>query len=408
MPSSYADLLRRPAIRWLLWSSLVARLPMAMTGIAVILAVTDAGRSYAEAGGILAAFVVAEGLTQPLVGRTADRVGRRKVLRVLAVANAAAAIGLAIGIGLPLVPLLLLAAATGATMPPIAATVRAAWSALLTGPARQSAYALEATAQELLFIVGPASAALLAATVSPRFAVASTGIFGLLGVFAMTRGHEIDAKADSTGARHLGSALRIAALRRCMATLGLMVLALNCVELGVIAAVSDGEKASTLAGVALALWSCGSMVGGFVYGARGGSLRVPASVVVGGAAAGFLALAAVPDNKVALIAVLMVGGSMVAPMFGRMYAEVGAAVPASIGTEAYSWVAVANLTGAAIGAPLGGWLVSAEGTRVAFLVGGATAMLAAAIAHGLRGAVQQPTPEQLLEGVDATAPSALI
>jgi MFS family permease len=388
MPRSYAELLRRPAIRWLMASSLVARLPMSMSGLAVILAVTDADGSYTRAGAVLAAYVVAEGIAQPLVGRAADRIGRRRVLRTLAVLNAVASVGLALAITLPVVPLLAMAAVTGATMPPIAATVRAAWGTLLKGPAQQSAYALEATAQELLFIVGPPLAALLAALVSPRFGLGATGVLGLVGVIAMTRGHEIDAKpVDDDGPRHRGSALRIGALRRAMITLGLMVLGLNCVELGVIAAISGGQKAETFSGIALALWSAGSMVGGFVYGARGGSLRAPASLVVGAAAVGFASLAAVPDNRVAIVAVLAAGGSMIAPMFGRMYAEVGAGVPASVMTEAYSWIAVGNLTGAAIGAPLGGYLVSAAGSRVSFLAAGAAGLLAAIAAHGLREAV---------------------
>ena len=145
------------------------------------------------------------------------------------------------------------------------------------------------------------------------------------------------------------------------------------------------------------------MVGGFVYGARGGSHRAPASLIVGAAAAGFAALALVPDNRVAIVAVLAAGGSMIAPMFGRMYAEVGAGVPASIMTEAYSWIAVGNLTGAAIGAPLGGYLVSAAGPRVSFLAAGAAGLLAACIAHGLRQAVAPSAEERAEAAANAAA-----
>ena len=414
MPRSYADLLNRPAVKWLLGSSLVARLPISMTAIAVILAVTAADGSYARAGAVMAAFVVAEGIAQPLVGRAADRLGRRLILRVLAVLNAAAAVGFAIGLTLPLVWVLALAALTGATSPPVAATMRAAWTGLVSGPARQSAYALEATAQELLFIVGPALTALLAAALSPRIALAATGVFGLIGTLAMTHGKSgraVDARAEDHGPRHRGSALRIAGLRRCMATLGLIVLALNCIELGVIAAVSGGDHASALAGVVISLWSVGSMVGGFVYGARGGSSRLPASYIVAAVAVSFAVLAIVPDNRVVLTVLLVLGGTTVAPMFGRMYAEVSASVPSSIITEAYSWIAVANLAGAAIGAPLGGYLVGGPGPRYAFLVGAGAAVVSAVIAHGLRQAHltsndEPASPVERVEAASVPAPTA--
>jgi MFS family permease len=414
MPRSYADLLNRPAVKWLLGSSLVARLPMSMTAIAVILAVTAAGGSYARAGGVMAAFVVAEGLAQPLMGRAADRLGRRFILRVLAIANAFAAVGFAIGLTLPLVPVLALAALTGATTPPIAATMRAAWTGLVSGPARQAAYALEATSQELLFIVGPSLTALLAAALSPRIALAATGVFGLVGTLVMTHGKSgraVDAKAADQGAHHRGSALRIAALRRCMATLGLIVLALNCIELGVIAAISGGSHASALAGVVVSLWSVGSMVGGFVYGARGGSTRLPASAIVFAVAVGFGALAIAPGNRVVLSVLLVLGGTTIAPMFGRMYSEVSASVPASVITEAYSWIAVANLAGAAIGAPIGGYLVGGVGPRYAFLAGAGAVLVSAVIAHGLRrGNVDQSaepvTPSEHLEAASVPAPAS--
>ncbi|MDX6285735.1 MAG: hypothetical protein QOG53_1220 [Frankiales bacterium] len=414
MPRSYADLLNRPAVKWLLGSSLVARLPISMTAIAVILAVTAADGSYARAGAVMAAFVIAEGIAQPLVGRAADRLGRRRILRVLAVANAGAAVGFAVGLTLPLVPVLALAALTGATSPPVAATMRAAWTGLVSGPARQSAYALEATAQELLFIVGPSLTALLAAALSPRIALAATGVFGLVGTWAMTHGKSgraVDARAEDHGPHHHGSALRIRGLRRCMASLGLMVLALNCIELGVIAAVSGRDHASALAGVVVSLWSVGSLVGGFIYGARGGSNRLPASYIVAAVAVSFGVLAIVPDNRVVLSVLLVLGGTTVAPMFGRMYAEVSASVPSSIITEAYSWIAVANLTGAAIGAPVGGYLVGGPGPRYAFLAGTAAAALSAVIAHGLRREhISTPadavSPVDRLEAASVPAPTA--
>src|SRR3954453_23744926 len=222
--TSYAALLRTPSVAWLLVSSIVARIPIGMEGLAIVLAVTRAGGSYTRAGAVTATVVFTQGLAQPIFGRLGDRLSRRRILRVLAVANAAAAIGLALAINASTVVLFVLAAVTGFTAPPVIAVMRAAWSGLVGGDARQAAYALEATAQEFQFIVGPMLAALLAALVSPRAAIAAAGIIGMVGVLAMTRTDAVDAREKTKAEPHQGSALRIGALRRCMLTLGLTIL----------------------------------------------------------------------------------------------------------------------------------------------------------------------------------------
>src|SRR3954470_11158493 len=391
--SSYGALLRTPSVSWLLGSSLVARLPIAMTSIAVVLAVTNEHQSYATAGVVVAAVVFAQGVSQPVYGRLADRLGRRRVLRVLGFANAAAGIALAFCITSPLAVLLPVAALMGATSPPVVATMRAAWSGLVSGGARQAAYALEATAQELLFIVGPMLSALLAALIAPRFAVGAIGVVGFVGVVAMTRTSAVEAREEHEGARHRGSAIRIGALRRCMLALGLVILALACVEIGVIAAVSGGKEATAFAGVVVALWSLGSMVGGYWYGTRE-DVQVAPAVLIGLVALSFALLIAAP-NRWVLIVLLMVGGVTVAPMFGRMYAEVSAVSPPSVITEAYGWISVANLTGSSIDAPLGGYLVGVSGPRLAYLVSAVAATLAALVVIGLPTRKAEPEPEQL-------------
>src|SRR4051794_33850957 len=130
--SSYGALLRTPAVSWLLGSALVARLPIAVTRIALVLAVTDEHHSDAAAGAVGAGLVFPQGGTQAVYGRLADKLGRRRVLRVLALANAGAGIALAFCITSPAAVLFPVAAFMGATSPPVIATMRAAWSGLVS------------------------------------------------------------------------------------------------------------------------------------------------------------------------------------------------------------------------------------------------------------------------------------
>src|SRR5256885_4799260 len=111
---SYRALLRTPSVSRLLASSIVARLPISMTAIAVVLAVTQAGGSYAKAGLVSAAIIFAEGLTQPFYGRAADRLRPRRVLRFLATANCVVSLPLAGLVPRPLSLLLVIAALTRA------------------------------------------------------------------------------------------------------------------------------------------------------------------------------------------------------------------------------------------------------------------------------------------------------
>ena len=71
------------------------------------------------------------------------------------------------------------AAAAGALMPPIGASLRSLWPRMFAdGELRAAAYALEASLQEITFIVGPLLVALLTAAVSPVLALGVAAVAG--------------------------------------------------------------------------------------------------------------------------------------------------------------------------------------------------------------------------------------
>lgn len=84
---SYLDLLRVPGFASLMGYSLVARLPLGMTGLAVVLLVTEHG-AYSRAGLVVAAYVAGTGIAGPILGRMVDRVGRTKILPPFAAVEA--------------------------------------------------------------------------------------------------------------------------------------------------------------------------------------------------------------------------------------------------------------------------------------------------------------------------------
>jgi len=71
----------------LLVTSAVARLPVAMTGLAIVLRVTRQMGSYSDAGAITAVYVMSGAVLGPRLGRLADRLGRSVVLVTTAAVN---------------------------------------------------------------------------------------------------------------------------------------------------------------------------------------------------------------------------------------------------------------------------------------------------------------------------------
>ncbi|HXY45200.1 MAG TPA: MFS transporter [Acidimicrobiales bacterium] len=412
----YRAVLRAPGVAFLLTTSLIARLPVAMANLAIILRIAAATGSYARAGGVTGAYVVGTGIMGPVLGRMADRVGRRPVLLLAALANAAGLIALAFISMHATLLVLIVAAVSGASLPPVAPAVRSLWPVLVRGDLRSSLYAFDATMQEATFMVGPTLVALLSTLSGPPAALIACGGIGLVGTLALSLHPAISSpRADpmtedrpageataTGGGAAVGDLATVQALepagddpvvplrRRFQPAgipgLGTMVVvvfvflaAIVVVEVTVVA-FAGRAHASNQAGILLAVWSSGSMAGGFAFGARTAhaGTRVLAPVLAA-AGLGFLCLAAAPGVGV-LYLLLFVAGVSIAPGFSCIYGLVGSLAPSTGSVEAFSWVASGIQMGAAGGAALGGLLVDTIGTRGSFVLAAGGAAATAVIA----------------------------
>src|SRR4051812_12413254 len=151
----YRVALRTPGVGRLLFTSLVARMPNGMSSLAILLLVTR-HHGYAAAGLVTGAYVAAAGVSNLLLARASDRFGPRRVLVPAAVGDFLGTLALA---GVPADRFWLqraVAAAVGLSSPPVVSVVRGLWPRLLEAEQAQAIYGLEASAQELIFITGPA------------------------------------------------------------------------------------------------------------------------------------------------------------------------------------------------------------------------------------------------------------
>jgi MFS family permease len=155
--STRNGILAAPGALALLASSIVARLPLAMFSLALLVNTERLTGSFAVAGLASGAYAIGCAMAAPLVGGLIDRHGQTTVLVSSAVATMLVvnADGL-LASGPPAFVPVALAAVAGACTPPLDACVRTLLPQIAGDPARLSRlFALESTLLELTFVAGP-------------------------------------------------------------------------------------------------------------------------------------------------------------------------------------------------------------------------------------------------------------
>jgi MFS family permease len=136
-------------------ASLIGRLPMGAIGLVFILRTHEITGSFAAGGGATAAYALSLGLVAPGLGRLIDLKGQTLVLLGAGALQAAALITFATLPGNAALPLIVaLAALTGASQPPLGATVRSLWNRNLDDETRHVLFTGESAVLE-----GPTSRA---------------------------------------------------------------------------------------------------------------------------------------------------------------------------------------------------------------------------------------------------------
>ena len=163
-----------PGAPALLVARSIGSLPIGMAPLGILLLLRASGRSYALAGIADGAYALGVAGSSPLLGRLVDRAGMGRVLAPLAFAFPAllAAVAVAGSSGVPAVPIVALALAAGAALPPLGACMRVLWPMLVSGAElRSAAFLIDATLQEFAFIGGPPLLAAVVALASPLAAL---------------------------------------------------------------------------------------------------------------------------------------------------------------------------------------------------------------------------------------------
>jgi len=386
----YLEVLRMPHVAALTAAVLLARFPIGINGLAVILYLRERTGSFAIAGAVAGALAAGSAVGAPVLGRLVDRRGQRSVLVAAGILHAASLGALVADgeSGAHTLVLLACAFVAGFAVPPASAVLRSMWPTLLHGrpDLQQAAFALDSVMIEMIFIAGPLLTALLTAVVSPAAALivsAASVVAGTVWFTAQQPSRDSRPHADAGSGGALG-ALRSPSIRSLImisvpagAGLGICEVALP--------AFSAAEGSAELAGVLLAIWSLGSAAGGLIYG--GLSNRPPLARVHLLMTAG-LPLSILPmvaATSPALMALLVIpAGMFIAPLLASRNELVAQVAPAGAMTEAYTWPVTAFVGGIAGGAALAGSVVEGPGWRAALLIAVGFAAAGAVIAFARR------------------------
>ena len=379
-----SPLLAGPDGRTLLAVSVLARLPLAMLSIAILVHVQRLTGSFGGAGIACSAYAICGALASPMLGRLVDRRGQTLVLVAGAVVSAVAliAIGL-LGANAPAAVLVALAGISGLATPPVGACVRTLLPVIVSGSAELPAlFALESTLLEVTFVLGPPLALGLGAIWSTGAALVACGVIMVGGTVAFaTRRASRNWRSDAVAPRSRAGSLRAVAIR--------VLVIVDLGTGGVFGATEVGVTASAkhLAGAAaaapvLGLWGLGSLAGGLIVtrlGTRVDNARY-LSLLLGALAATHGALLLGTGSLPVMSAIIVLAGATIAPTGACIYAMVDRAAPAGTETEAFSWLFTSSSTGAAAGAAIAGILAQSAGAGAVFAFGGVAGVLTTLVA----------------------------
>ncbi|MGY0023846.1 MFS transporter [Streptomyces sp. cg35] len=382
MPSAnYRALLRIPGAATFFLAAVVGRVGLAMTGIGIVWLVHARTGSFADAGLVTGCFAVADALGGPQIGRLTDRFGQRRVL-TCALAAHAGAVGLLFCGGPLTVAGAILA---GASLPQLSALSAARWTALLRGTPDEAAlpraYTLEALANGLSFLAGPALVSAVGAAGHPRLGSLLAAALVIGGGLAFAAQRRTEPPVAGHAERHrAGRGLLRPAFVRLVALSAALGIYFGALQVSV-TAYAVGRGTPDAAPLLYMVSNCTSLVAGWAYGARHWTappLRQRALATAG------LALACLPltvvDAPAAVAGCLALTGLAVPVLLVLFNVLTEIAVPRAVLTQAFTWLGSASAAGSAGAAALAGRAVDTAGPHGGFGVGVAAALAMVALA----------------------------
>lgn len=359
--AGYRDLLRTPGVARMIAAQLVARFPNGMMSLAILLHVEQQTGSYGAAGIVLAAASVGQAVAGPVTSRWMGAWGMRRVLTLTLIVCVLAVLGLALlPLGLP--GYMAFALLAGLSTPPVQAAVRTIYPKLVNAGQLTPLFSLDASLQEIIWIVAPVVITVVSTQVGTVQGLLLVAAILVLGGAWFILSPEVGRVRIPRSRRAFGRVVLKPPVMLATVIGFLLIGACSAVEVGVVATFGHGGLE---AGLVLAVFSVGSLVGGLAFGhipiGPWAMARRLLIVTIG------LGLTMVSLNIFWLGGTLVLAGVGIAPALAVLFAITTASVKFSETAEAFGWAGTGQLIGAAAGSAVAGILIDQSGPTGAYL-----------------------------------------
>ena len=400
--SGYRSFLKTPYVAQLVTSMTLARLPVGVVTIVLVIFV-NMYYSASISGIATAAFMGGMAIIAPLFGRQVDK-GRGPMMLVLTAILELISVCLLSWVVISCMPswmVLLCSLATGAFMPPVAAVTRSLWPVMLDISLISTAYNFDLLIIDVLYVGGPLLASIFVGLGVPELGLILTTIGSSIGAIALARIVPVRECAQHNKKRSETFKQTINAIKAPLFTLPLILLMLGLfsritfaawLETAIPLFYTDLGNAM-LGSVVISAWSVGSVTGSVLFNRFQPSPRTistPAQLVLFTAIV--LAVACVVPFCMSLLPmciILALVGITVAATDNLYYQIAGNLTAHERQGEMFSWMNTASNIGLSAGAFFAGMSVEHLGFKASFTLPTLCVVISFGIVVGAFFAIKQ-------------------
>ena len=397
----YREYLRVPGVKPLLFASTFGRLSYAMVSLAIFFQVQSITGSVGTAG-------LAVGLSSGLGAMTAgprglivDRFAQTRPLFAFVPAYAVSCLLLAF-VAQDALSAVLLSGLIGLTAPPINISIRPLWLDIVGQDRVRMAYSVDTAYHNLVMLLGPVIATLVALNVSPKLGVAVVGVSMLVGGLLLAFNSHSQAWIPEEREHGEAGLLRSPAIRFLALEGALMGLSAGFITIGIPAlATISGEQG--MAGPVMSAMGVGAIIGTLWAGAKAkeiapvNGLRAATLLF----AIALLPLAFVPIGPW-MMAVVLVAWAFIGPA-NVFYLEVIDVVrPRGTAVAALGTLWMIEGAGMALGNAIGGVIAESVSPHLTLALGSLFALASPILfTIGMRGVLKPATRATADQALDA-------
>lgn len=367
--NSYWALLKEPGVARIVVSQIVARFPSGMIVLGLLIHVQGIFDSYGSAGLVLAATSIGQGIAGPITSRLMGRFGARRILILTTLICAAALIAIAL-IRMPLWGYMAVGLLSGLSFPPVQPAVRTIYPRLVDSSKLSRLFSLDASAQEIIWVMGPMVITLISLEISPVWGMLVCALLLIVGGAWFISAPELGEVKFSPSGGRLGAVLKRGPVLLATAAGFLLVGATAGIEASVVRRFGEGGFQASLI---LGMMSVTSLIAGFAFGHRTAG-RFTLSLWISTLLFGPL-LATLFTSFPGTLAAISLAGVGIAPALAVMFSLVAATIKFDESAEAYGWANTGQLVGAALGSAIAGFLIDEMGSNGGFLTAAGFALL---------------------------------